>query len=176
MSRRRAWGAAIVVAAVVALVDQLSKRAIEDRLVIGERIDLLGPIELTNVGNTGIAFGLASGGGKAIIALTIVSLALIVFLFSRDPGRRGAWLAIGLLVGGAAGNLIDRIAYQSVTDFIKLPMWPAFNFADVAITSGVILLAWSFLREPKQEDCDERGDDKAPPSVSSSTGGAGWNE
>lgn len=152
MSRGRAWAFALLLAVAVTVADQLSKAAIEDRLVIGERVDVLGPLQLTNVGNTGIAFGLAGGGGKAIIFLTVVALILIVVLFARDPLRRGAWPAMGLLVGGAVGNLIDRIAHEAVTDFIKLPMWPSFNLADIAITCGVVLLAWSFLRDPKGSD------------------------
>lgn len=155
MSRGRAWASALSLAAVVAVVDQLSKTAIENNLVIGERVDVLGPLQLTNVGNTGIAFGLAGGGGKAIIFLTLIALALITILFARDPQRRGGWIAVGLLLGGAAGNLIDRIAHEAVTDFIKLPMWPSFNLADIAITCGVILLAWSFLRDPKEGDHQE---------------------
>ena len=169
MSRGRAWASALSLAVVVAVADQLSKSAIESRLVIGERVDVLGPLQLTNVGNTGIAFGLAGGGGKAIIFLTLIALALILVLFGRDPQRRGGWLAVGLLLGGAAGNLIDRIAHEAVTDFIKLPMWPSFNLADIAITLGVILLAWSFLRDPQGDDRqDEEASEKADAPVQGS--------
>lgn len=174
MTRGRAWILALSLAACVALVDQLAKQAVESRLVIGERVDVIGPLQLTNVGNTGIAFGLAGGGGKAIVFLTIVALAMIVVLFARDPLRRGAWLAVGLLLGGAAGNLIDRIAHEAVTDFIKLPMWPSFNLADVAITVGVILLAWSFLRDPHGDAGHGAGPVNEPEApVSSSSGDQG---
>lgn len=148
MSRLRAWTFALALAAVVVVADQVTKTLVERNLVIGERVDVIGPIQLTNVGNTGIAFGLAGGGGKALVLLTIVALALILLVFARDPRRPGVWPAVGLLLGGAAGNLIDRIAHGAVTDFIKLPAWPSFNVADIAITFGVLLLAWSFLREP----------------------------
>lgn len=154
MSRRRAWIQALLLAAVVVLADQISKSMIESRLAIGEQVDVLGPLQLTNVGNTGIAFGLAGGGGIALVLLTFIALVLIVAVFGRDPSRPGVWPAVGLLLGGAAGNLIDRIAHEAVTDFIKLPMWPSFNLADVAITVGVILLGWALLRDPAATGAD----------------------
>ena len=57
------------------------------------------------------------------------------------------WIAVGLLAGGALGNLADRVRAGAVTDFIDLPLWPPFNLADMAITAGVALLAWAYLRE-----------------------------
>src|SRR5690606_8762285 len=149
MTGRRAWAQALLLAGVVIAADQATKTLVENRLALGERVDVLGPLQLTNIGNTGIAFGLAGGGGRAIVLLTVLALALIIGVFARDPARRGVWLAVGLLLGGAAGNLIDRIAHEAVTDFIKLPMWPAFNLADIAITVGVIMLGWAYLREPR---------------------------
>lgn len=148
MSRTRAWVSASVVALLVIAIDQITKSLVESNITVGERIDVLGPIQLTNVGNTGIAFGLAGGGGTVLVALALITLVLIVGFFARDPDRPGIWLAIGLLVGGAAGNLIDRIAHDAVTDFIKIGFWPTFNVADVAITFGVLLLAWTLTREP----------------------------
>jgi signal peptidase II len=62
--------------------------------------------------------------------------------FVRRPTRRGLWIPTGLLVGGAIGNLIDRLSGGSVTDFIKLPLWPAFNVSDMAITFGVLSLLY----------------------------------
>lgn len=160
MSRGRAWIQALLLASAVVVADQVTKSMVENRLAIGEQVDVIGPLQLTNVGNTGIAFGLAGGGGLAIILLTLVALALIIGVFARDPLRRGVWLAVGLLLGGAVGNLIDRIAHEAVTDFIKFPKWPSFNLADIAITVGVILLGWAFLREPPPSaDGSEDGPD-----------------
>lgn len=167
MSRLRAWIQALSLAAVLVLIDQVTKSAIESRLAIGETVDVIGPLQLTNVGNTGIAFGLAGGGGIAIVLLTFIALALIVGVFARDPTRRGVWLAVGLLLGGAAGNLIDRIAHEAVTDFIKLPKWPSFNVADIAITLGVILLGWVFLRQP---DSGRDADDSDADGVETASG------
>jgi signal peptidase II len=99
------------------------------------------------VHNKGIAFGLAGGGGAGLIVLTMAALALILFLFARNSTRPGLWVAVGLLAGGAFGNLADRVRIDSVTDFIDLPIWPAFNLADVAIVLGVAGLALVFMEE-----------------------------
>jgi signal peptidase II len=129
----------------VVAVDQASKGLVEANLYPGERVDVLGPLSLHLVHNRGIAFGLAGDGGAFLVVFAIASLAFIVWLFSRDPGRPGMWVAIGLLAGGALGNLADRIRADAVTDFIDFLSWPPFNLADVAITAGVALLAFSYL-------------------------------
>ena len=92
--------------------------------------------------NTGVAFGFFSGGGTLVLVLTLAALALLVGYFFMRPDRPWLWLPTGLLVGGALGNLIDRVASGAVTDFIKLPAWPAFNVGDMAITFGVFALLW----------------------------------
>jgi signal peptidase II len=139
--------AAGLTAAVVAL-DQIAKAAIEARLVPGEHVDVLGPLGLTLAHNEGVAFGLASGGGGALIALTVAALVFVAVLFARDPTRPGMWIAFGLLGGGAVGNLADRLRADAVTDYVDLLSWPPFNLADVAVTLGVLVLAFSYLREP----------------------------
>ena len=93
-----------------------------------------------HVRNTGVAFSLFSGGGTVVLVFTLVALAVLLGYFTLRPSRPWLWLPTGLLIGGALGNLIDRIAHGAVTDFIKLPLWPAFNVADMAITLGVITL------------------------------------
>ena len=92
--------------------------------------------------NTGVAFSLFAGGGAFVIVLTLVALAVLVVYLARRPDRPLLWLPTGMLVGGALGNLIDRIAHGAVTDFIKLPHWPAFNVADMSITFGVLTLLY----------------------------------
>jgi signal peptidase II len=133
----------------VVLVDQATKAAIEANLVPNEKVDALGPLKLTSSHNTGVAFGIAGGGGAAVIVATLAALCLILYLFWREPNRPGMWVAVGLLGGGALGNLADRARAGAVTDFIDLPAWPAFNLADMAITAGVLVLALVFLREPE---------------------------
>ncbi len=143
----RPWRLAGALCGLIVAADQAAKAAIEANLVPGEKVDVLGPLGLTSAHNTGVAFGLAGGAGAGVIVSTLAALALIVYLFSRDPARPGMWVAVGLLAGGALGNLADRARAGSVTDFIDLPLWPAFNLADIAITTGVALLAWVYLRE-----------------------------
>ncbi len=146
-SGARAWGLAGTLCALVVGLDQAAKAVIEANLVPGEKVDVLGPIGLTLAHNDGVAFGLASGGGTALVALTLVALTFVGVLFARDPTRPGMWVAIGLLTGGALGNLIDRVRAGEVTDYLDVLSWPPFNLADVAITLGVCVLALSYLAE-----------------------------
>ena len=143
----RAWGLAGALCALVVVLDQGAKAQIESNLVPGEQVDLLGPLGLTLAHNSGVAFGLASGGGAALVALTVVALLIVGVLFARNPTRAWMWVAAGLLAGGALGNLADRVHAGAVTDYIDLLSWPPFNLADVAITLGVAMLALSYLAE-----------------------------
>jgi signal peptidase II len=83
---------------------------------------------------------------------TLLALALLVGYFALHPEKPWLWLPTGMLVGGAIGNLIDRIANGAVTDFIKLPHWPAFNVADMSITFGVLVLLWVLEGPRKPRD------------------------
>lgn len=152
--RARAWCLAGALCGLVVIADQAAKAAIEAHLAIGEKVDVLGPLQLTLAHNRGVAFGLAGGAGGGLVLVTVVALAVVGYLFAREPTRSGMWVATGLLAGGALGNLADRIRANRVTDFISLPPWPPFNLADLAITAGVILLVIAFLREPKPESAD----------------------
>lgn len=156
-SRTRALAAlraGVVLVAVIAL-DQLTKHTIGTSIRPGEVKTLIpGVIHLVNVRNTGVAFGVLSGGGVFVYVLTAVALvALVAYLLAR-PDHRLLWLPTGMLVGGAIGNLIDRTANGSVIDFLKLPHWPAFNVADMSITFGVIILVLvlEFPGRPRGED------------------------
>jgi signal peptidase II len=147
----RAWLRAGALCVLVLIADQVVKRIIENDIVLGEVVDVLGPLKLTLSHNDGVAFGLAGGGGVGLVVITMVALGVVLYLFSRDPSRPWMWVATGLLGGGAFGNLIDRIRIGAVTDFIKLPHWPPFNLADCCITVGVILLVLIYLREAEKE-------------------------
>ncbi|HWF71992.1 MAG TPA: signal peptidase II [Solirubrobacteraceae bacterium] len=131
---------AAAVLAVVLIVDQVTKHAVESGIAVGQVEKVIPGIKLVHVRNTGVAFSLFSGGGTIVLVITLVALAGLVVYFARRPSRPWLWLPTGLLVGGAIGNLIDRVRQGAVTDFIKLPHWPAFNVADSAITLGVIAL------------------------------------
>jgi signal peptidase II len=143
----RAWRLAGALCVLVVALDQVAKGLIEAHMVPGEHVDVLGPLGFTLAHNHGVAFGLASGGGAALVALTVAALIFVGVLFARDPTRPWMWVAFGLLAGGAIGNLADRVRAGAVTDYIDLLSWPPFNLADVAVTLGVVVLALSYLRE-----------------------------
>jgi signal peptidase II len=146
----RAWWLAAGLAGLVIAADQVAKAVVEDRVAIGEKVDVLGPLKLTLAHNEGVAFGLAGGSGAPLVAITLLALAVVAYLFARRPTRPLMWLATGLLAGGAIGNLIDRVRVGAVTDFIDLPHWPPFNLADAAITCGVATLILIYLREAER--------------------------
>jgi len=145
----RPWRLAAALCGVVVALDQAAKALAESALYPGQQVDLIWPLDLTLAHNRGIAFGLAGDGGGLLIAFTVISLCFIGWLFARDPQRSGMWVAVGLLVGGALGNLVDRVRADAVTDYIDVLGWPPFNVADIAITVGVGLLAIRFLTEPR---------------------------
>ena len=148
----RAWALAGALCGLVFAADQVAKAAVEANLVLGEKVEVLGPLELTLSHNRGIAFGLAGGGGAMLILLAALSLGVVAYLFARNATRAGMWLAVGLLAGGALGNLADRVRADAVTDYIDVASWPPFNLADVAITAGVLLLVLLYLRDAEAGD------------------------
>jgi signal peptidase II len=143
----RAWRLAGALCGLVVILDQGAKALIESNLVPGEHVDLLGPLGFTLAHNRGVAFGLASGGDGALVALTVAALLFVGVLFARNPTRPRMWIAVGLLAGGALGNLADRLRAEAVTDYVDVFGWPPFNLADVAITLGVVVLALSYVNE-----------------------------
>jgi signal peptidase II len=152
----RAWCLTGALCGLVVIADQAAKAAIEAHVTLGEQIEVLGPLELTLTHNRGVAFGIAGGAGAPLVLVTLAALGVVGYLFSRNPTRPGMWVATGLLAGGALGNLADRVRADAVTDFIDLPPWPPFNLADIAITAGVILLVWIYLRDAERNDAAER--------------------
>ena len=140
MSRARAAALALAVTAGVVALDQLTKALARGAVARGDRDPIFPGVALVNVRNDGVAFGLLSDGGALLAVFAAAAIAALVVFFAVNARRPGVWLATGLLLGGAAGNLIDRVREGAVTDFIDLPLWPAFNLADVAIVAGVIAL------------------------------------
>jgi signal peptidase II len=141
----RAWARAVALMGAVVAVDQATKQLVASQLERGESVELVFGLEISEVRNDGVAFGLLAGGEALVLLLTLGSLALLLAYFALDPERPDLWLAVGLLTGGALGNLADRVRSGSVIDFLDLPIWPAFNLADVAIVAGVtvlILVLW----------------------------------
>jgi signal peptidase II len=142
MSSQRVVARAALVAAIVIALDQLTKAIVRAKIDYLEDIDLFLGIQLTHTHNTGVAFSQLSGGGPLVVIIAIVALAALLGFFFTHLKTRWVWLPTGMLLGGALGNLIDRIRLGWVTDFIDFPYWPAFNVADIAVTCGVIVLVF----------------------------------
>lgn len=139
--------AAPLLATAVICLDQATKYLVSRSLERGSTTAVLPGIDLVNVRNEGVAFGLFAGKGITVSAIAVVVLAaLLLVVVKAGKGRRSAWLAAGLLFGGAMGNLIDRARIGSVIDFLDLPLWPPFNLADIAVTLGAIGLALAVYR------------------------------
>jgi signal peptidase II len=141
-ARATPWLRAAAALVVVVLVDQLTKALVRDDLRLGEEDAVLPAVKLVHVRNTGVAFGAFAGGGILVVVLVAAALTALVAYFVTHQHKRLVWLPTGLLLGGSVGNIIDRVRDGAVTDFIKLPSWPAFNVADIAITLGVLTLVW----------------------------------
>lgn len=125
------------------LADQVSKwlvrRAAEDL-----PLDLGWGFGIHLVWNRGVAFGrLTQGGGALLIAVAVLAAVIVGVLVLGPPAYR---LGLGILLGGALGNLIDRVRLGAVVDFVNVPWWPTFNVADVAVVVGVVLVVWAVLR------------------------------
>ena len=152
--RAAASARAALVAGIVIALDQITKHTLATSIAIGDQKKFLPGITLVHVRNTGVAFSLFSGGGALVLVFTLAALALLIAYFLRRPEKPWLWLPTGMLTGGAIGNLIDRIASGAVTDFIKLPHWPAFNVADMSITFGVLVLLW-VLEGPRAKESSQ---------------------
>ena len=150
MTPRGAVLRAVVLAVGVLAADQASKALVRGSIGRGERVDVAPGLDLVNTRNTGVAFGFFSGGGTLVALVAALALAALLVFFATHLARPLVWLPTGLLVGGAAGNLIDRAREGAVTDFVDLPLWPAFNVADAAITIGVLALLYVLEGPPSR--------------------------
>lgn len=139
-SPRAAWLRAGAVLVVVLGADQVVKALVNRGLALGEQRDLVAGIKLINTRNSGVAFGELQNGGALVSVVIAVALGALLVYFARNAGRPLIWLPTGMLVGGALGNIVDRVREGAVVDFLKLPHWPAFNVADSSITVGVLIL------------------------------------
>ncbi len=152
----------VAAATLVVAVDQLSKWLVVTHLHLGDTVRVCSFLQLKYTHNSGMAFGLWARGGKALpalAALCIVALLIWGSRYARQSPLVG-W-ALALVVGGALGNMIDRVRLGHVTDFIDLSFWPVFNFADACVVVGAFLLLWHTLRRPDE-----------PPPVESSAAAA----
>jgi signal peptidase II len=131
--------AGLVLAAVL-VADQAIKALVTSALARGEQHEVAVGIKLVNTRNTGVAFGQLQGAGTLVAIVIAAALIALLVYFARNAGRPWVWLPTGLLLGGALGNIVDRVREGAVIDFVKLPYWPAFNVADASITIGVVIL------------------------------------
>jgi len=137
---RAAWTRVAVLVAGIVAADQIVKQVVTSTIERGQQEPVIAGIEIVNVRNTGVAFGQLQDGGAIVAVVIALAVAALLAYFARHVRRRLMWLPTGMLLGGALGNVIDRVREGAVVDFVKLPYWPAFNVADVAITFGVIVL------------------------------------
>jgi signal peptidase II len=142
------------VLALVVAVDQLTKHAVEHSIVPGEERRLLPGIQLVNTRNRGVAFGFLPGNHIAVTILVSIALLALLAYFALHAKRPLMWLPTGMIIGGALGNILDRLRHGSVTDFVKLPLgWPPFNLADASITLGILVL---FLLVDRRRHAEDR--------------------
>jgi signal peptidase II len=140
----------LALAGVVIALDQLSKEAIRWRLDFGESIPITRFFNLVLIQNPGAAFSFLSNASgwqrEFFIAVALAASIWIIYLLWRHPERGLFGLALSLILGGALGNVIDRLRFGAVVDFLDFHIggyhWPAFNLADSAITCGAALLIW----------------------------------
>lgn len=157
----------LVIAGVVLAVDQLTKLAITRNLEFFERKPLFGnAVRFSYVRNTGAVFGLMKGAGQYFTFFSIVAaIVLFAVLFHARRSSTAVRISLGLVLGGAIGNLIDRFRYGAVVDFIDIGInenlrWPCFNAADTAITIGVFVLIIFSLTSSKPRSVEIESDEK----------------
>ena len=150
-------------AAIVVIVDQLSKQVAWHSFTPGYHIDLIPNfLRFTLVKNQGAAFGLFEGGRVFFIIASVIAVILITYLgFHLPRHERVKRLLLGLILGGAIGNLIDRVYDGAVIDFIEMGIaghwWPVYNVADIAVTVGAVMLLVQLLFAPRRDDVAEVG-------------------
>ena len=147
-----------VTAILVIIADQITKLLIIQNISYGKSLHVCDRLSISYVHNTGAAFGLFTDHTLLLTIIAIIGLIFILFLYRQfSQSSTFATLIIGLIFGGAVGNLIDRIRLGYVIDFITVRLWkdvywPTFNIADSAITIGVILLVFFMLTGFKKKD------------------------
>jgi signal peptidase II len=140
------WWIFLLIAVVVVVLDQISKSWIRSHLALGESFPEIGRLLIIHLQNTGSAFGLFTGQGFLLTIIALVGLVVILMFFRYlSQSSPLGTIALGLVFGGAIGNLTDRLRIGAVTDFIYIRLWndfywPAFNVADSALSVGIIAL------------------------------------
>lgn len=145
----------IILIIIIIGLDQSSKFIFNNNLVLNQSNPVIkGFFYLTLVHNRGAAFGILKNQLPLFILTSIFAIILIYLNLKKSAGNRKLslnGLALGLILAGATGNLIDRLVFGYVIDFLDFCVWPVFNVADSAITVGAILLGWSLLKETNKK-------------------------
>ena len=146
VGRTRSLLRALATALFVFGADQGIKALVENSLRVGESFPLVpGFLSLTHIKNDGGAFGILGGSQILLLAGSAVAVGVVLWMLLSGPGSRATTYGCGLILGGAAGNLLDRLTAGEVTDYVHFSFWYIFNAADAAITVGVVLLLLSVL-------------------------------
>jgi signal peptidase II len=147
-----------LIASFIIIADYITKRIIEARIPLYDQIDVLPFLNIVHVENKGAAFGMFAGLGNGIFIVVSLVAILFIIIYLSKTARRAEIYALSLILGGAAGNLLDRILIGKVVDFIDVYVgewhWPAFNVADSALTVGISIFIMSSLlssRDTKEE-------------------------
>lgn len=156
----RNWWSWLALSAIVIVLDQLTKQWVTQSLGLREVIPVMPSFNLVLAHNAGAAFSFLAGAGGwqrgFFIGIAVVAAVVIVHLLRKHHGENLFSLALALILGGALGNLIDRIQFGHVVDFLDFYVqtwhWPAFNVADMAITAGAGLLIWDSLKKPAKQE------------------------
>jgi signal peptidase II len=142
VTRAGGWARAAATVLAVIAADQLTKHLVRASVDRGRSVNVFFGLDISNTRNRGVAFGALEGKGAVVGVLIALALVALLVWFALNAGRAWLWLPVGLLLGGAVGNLIDRAREGAVTDFIDFSFWPAFNLADSAIVVGVLALLY----------------------------------
>ncbi len=145
----------LTVGSLLLLMDQLSKYYIEKLLSPGESVPIIKNLfQLTLIHNSGGAFGLFRRSGSFLFIIVSVLVLTLILLFWKKfllEAGLGGKLSLSLIIGGASGNLVDRLRFGHVIDFLDFSLrghhWPAFNFSDMGISIGVIILCYKMLKK-----------------------------
>ncbi len=167
IQRRAYWWILLSVAMLTFALDQFSKWLVVQNLHYGETWEIMplltGIFDFTYTRNTGAAFGLGQGQGNIFLLIALVVSGIIIFSYRQLP--HGSWpvrLAMGMMMGGALGNAVDRVRYGYVVDFLHLHGWPIFNIADSVIVVGVgiwMIAAWWEDRQQEHLTAESPTDD-----------------
>ena len=174
----------IQLAVLVFFLDQFSKYLVREFLFLYQSFPAEGFVRITHTFNTGSIFGIFQGQNTAFILISFVGVAVLLLLYRSQRFPTGLLrLSLGLQLGGAFGNLLDRVRLGHVTDWVDIGPWPVFNVADASIVTGLVLLAWMFIMAERTQPaqpvesnsynycplCD--GDMRALPSHGGNNGG-----